>query len=99
MSRQISLEENGEAIEFVGKINDDMTTSLLALYVNGVLQDTYRASPSEGVFGCLICLHGKLKDGKRVKLQLRTHFFMRPEYTFFINNVVVRVKKGTWGGM
>jgi len=101
-SRHITIEEGEDRIEVIGGLDENGYASNIALYVNGRLQDDLYSRPKDGIFGCRILLNGNLKrdnDDVQVKVQLRTHFFMRPEYTFCLDDVVIYIKKGTWGGM
>ena len=80
-SREIRIEQNGQLIEVSGGLDSDMSTTTLDLHVDGVLQDTLSAKPKDGIFGCNLCLTGKLKNNIPIRVQIKTHFFMRPLYT------------------
>lgn len=98
-SRKISLEANGETIKVSAGLGLDMDTFVLKLYVNDVLQDTLSIKLKDGFLGCNRCLVGYLQNNVPLRVQLRSHFFMKPQYTFYVNGVVVHFLKGTWAGL
>jgi hypothetical protein len=97
--RNILLEESGQKIEVRGKLAKDYFTTILELYVNGELQDSLVSTPSNGIFGCKLFLNGNLNNNVPVRVQIRANLLIRPEYTFFVNEKSIYVKKGTWGGL
>lgn len=97
ISRNISIEEDGQTIEFRGKLAKDYYTTILELFVNGKLQDSLESNPKDGIFGGKFLLNGSLNNSVPVNVQLRVNFFMRPEYTFFVDGKSIFMKKGTWG--
>lgn len=98
-SRRIVLEEDGQKIEVSGKVQKNQYKTKIQLLVNGKLQDELYSTPANGVFGCEVYLDGCLENEIPVRVKLRAHFFMRPEYTFYVNGVEVYQVKGTWGGL
>jgi len=98
-SRKIKLEENDQTIEVNGYLAKDKSTTVLELYVNGELQDSLTSTPKQGIFGCTLLLNGTLRNNVPVRVKLEVHFFMRPKYTFLVNQEIVFEKKGTWGGI
>ena len=98
-SRTILLEENDQTIEVRGNLANDNFTTTLELFINGELQDSLESTPRNGFFGCRLILNGSLHNNVPVKVQLKANVFMRPEYTFFVDEKSVYVKKGTWGGL
>lgn len=92
------MDEN-DAIEVVGYIANDKFTSIINLFVNGDLLDSFESKPKDGIFGCDRNLETRLESGKLIQVRLKAHFFMRPLYVFFVNGKERYRKKGTWGGM
>lgn len=98
-SRNILLQEGDQTIELKCALKADNFTTAAELYVNGELQDSLESTPKNGIFGCRLFLNGYLKNDIPVCIQIRANFFIRPEYTFFVDGKSVSVKKGMWGGL
>ena len=97
-NRKITVQGTKDIIELVGKLESDKKITTIALNINGIEHDNVKSKPTDSILGCNYELNGVLSDNVTVKATFKSHLFMKPKYSFYVEKQLIHKESGTWLG-